>query len=547
MHLRRLVFAVLVAYAGSALAADEFIYTVQLGDHPWNIAQRYLKNTSFAQQLSRLNRITNDRQIAPGTELRIPAQWLKLQSTVVRVLAAHGDAMVNPTGSSAHIAANGETLQVGSRLRTGPQSSAMLEFDDGSRVLVHQSSELRLVQSDRRLLDGGFMVELELLRGGLENAVTPHLRPPQTRFEIRTPAAVAAVRGTNFRVHADPDTTWTEVLRGAVDLGNTAGAVQAQAGFGTLAKEGKAPEPPRLLLPAPDLDKLPARLERLPFDWPLTPVAGAVAYRTELAPDTKFDAVLSDETSPSARTRVQDIADGNYILRVRAIDANGLEGLAAERPLLVYARPQAPALINPAPHSEITSPQPEFRWAQVDPSWSYRLEIRRSDAPEAAPLHAQSATSAFGTTLSIPLAPGDYLWRVASVVPATGRQGPWGDPQGFSVLLPAPELAPVQVDPGHVTIHWPALSYAAGYDLQIGTDAEFVQPLVASHSTASQQELHDLAPGAYQLRLRTIRQDGVAGPWGRPQSFVVPEPIKPEPTHWQPLLILIPALILLGL
>ncbi len=94
MRLKRLAFAWLVAMAGASQAAEEFIYTVQVGDHPWNIAQRYLKDTSFALRLTRMNRIANDRTVVPGTELRIPAQWLKLQATQVRVLAAHGDAIV---------------------------------------------------------------------------------------------------------------------------------------------------------------------------------------------------------------------------------------------------------------------------------------------------------------------------------------------------------------------------------------------------------------------------------------------------------------------
>ena len=40
MRLRPLVLASLMAIAGVAHAAEEFIYTVQAGDHPWNIAQR---------------------------------------------------------------------------------------------------------------------------------------------------------------------------------------------------------------------------------------------------------------------------------------------------------------------------------------------------------------------------------------------------------------------------------------------------------------------------------------------------------------------------
>jgi hypothetical protein len=549
MRVHTLVLATLVALGGTSHAAEEFIYTVQVGYHPWNIAQRYLKDTTLAQRLTRLNRISNDRRVAPGTQLRIPAQWLKLQAAQVRVLAAHGRATIEQPGQASRAAVLGEMLPVPAQLRTGPRSSVMLEFDDGSRVMMGQASDMRVLRSDRRMLDGGFMVELELLRGSLENMVTPRLRPPDTRFEIRSPAAVAAVRGTRFRVHADPATTWAEVLDGAVQVGNDAGAVRAEAGFGTVAQAGRAPEPPQPLLAAPDLSVLPARLERLPIDWPLPPVPGAVSYRTQVAPDTRFDSVVSDEQTTPARARVLDIDDGNYILRVRAIDAQGLEGLASERPVLVYARPQAPALISPEPDATVATPRPTFRWTEADATWHYRIEIRRDAPTTEVPWHAQTATSAHGTESTIDLPPGVYHWRVASVIPASGRQGPWGDTQSFRVVLPPPEPEPVQIQPGNVTIRWPTLPNASAYDLQVTPGTDFTQALIDIRSSTPQHQLRDLAPGAYQLRIRAISQDGFAGPWGRPQGFVIPEPVKPapEPSPWRALLILLPALILFGL
>ncbi len=549
MRLHHLALATWILASASCHGADEFIYTVQIGDHPWNIAQRYLKDTSFAQQLTRLNRITNDRRVAPGTQLRIPAPWLKLQSTRVRVLAAHGHAMVEQAGRPVRAAVAGEELPTHAQLRTGPGSSVLLEFDDGSRVMLRQASELRLVQSDRRLLDGGFMVELELLRGGLENMVTPLRQAPATRFEIRTPAAVAAVRGTRFRVHADDHTAWTEVLDGAVQVGNAAGDVRADAGFGTIAQLGRAPQPPRSLLAAPDLSGLPERLERLPINWPLAAVPGAVAYRTQVAPDRRFEVLLSDELTPQARARITDIEDGDFVLRVRATDADGLEGIVAERPIRVHARPQAPILIRPEPDAIVATPRPQFQWTVPDPGWHYRLEIRQGASTAEAPLIAQSVSEARFDALATDLAPGLYHWRVASVVPASGRQGPWGDPQSFRVVLPGPEAAPVQVQSGEVTIRWPAVPHATTYHLQVSAQDDFSQQVVDVHAREPQHQLHALAPGTYHLRIRATSQDGFTGPWSRPQLFVVPEPPPPapEPSPWRALLIVLPALILLGL
>jgi esterase/lipase superfamily enzyme len=54
MRCRLFVFAGLIAIAGVGQAAEEFIHTAQQGDHPWNIAQCYLRDTSDALRLTRL-------------------------------------------------------------------------------------------------------------------------------------------------------------------------------------------------------------------------------------------------------------------------------------------------------------------------------------------------------------------------------------------------------------------------------------------------------------------------------------------------------------
>lgn len=139
-----------------------------------------------------------------------------------------------------------------------------------------------------------------------------------------------------------------------------------------------------------------------------------------------------------------------------------------------------------------------------------------------------------------------YQWRVASIVPATGRQGPWGDLQAFRVVLPGPDVEPVQVASGNITMRWPALPNAVAYDMQVATDAGFAHTVREVRSAAPQQQLSDLVPGAYQLRVRAISADGFAGPWGQVQGFTVPEP-APVPPRWRALLIVVPALLLLGL
>jgi hypothetical protein len=340
--------------AGRAAWAADFIYTVQPGDHPWNLAQRYLKTPALSLELQKLNKIPDDRRVMPGTRLRIPQDWLKLETAQVRLLAVTADVSLQAAGTSPRPPTAGEWLRAPATLRTGPTGSASLQFADRSLVLVRRDSEVRLLRADTRLLGQGSLVTLELVRGGMENQVTPIApgTPGEGRFEIRTPAAVAAVRGTEFRVHlaaeAGGEGLRTEVLVGAVAVANASGQVLAQADQGNVAQAGQPPQAPVPLLPAPNAAGWPGRIERLPIDLPITPVPGAAAYRTQLAPagsvpgpsvDGPFTAVASDETSPAARIRARDVADGAYLLRVRAIDARGLEGRSADHAVVVHTRP----------------------------------------------------------------------------------------------------------------------------------------------------------------------------------------------------------------
>jgi len=529
-----LVLLLLSGAFGCASAAD-FVYTVQPGDHPWNLAQRYLKNPVLALALRQYNHIPDERHIPPGTRLRIPTDWLKLESAQVRVAAVVGDTHLVSGQAAARSPEVGELLQAPAGLQTGPTGSASLEFADGSRVLVRRDTAVQLRSTQRRVLGKVSMVELELLQGSLENQVTP-MGTSGGRFEIRTPAAVAAVRGTQFRVYAQKDSLRTEVIEGAVKVANASGQVTASAAQGSVAEAGQSPSQPVGLLPAPALESLPERIERLPIDWPLPPVAGASSYRTQLAPGTQFVVAESDETSPAARIRARDVEDGNYVLRARAIDAQGLEGLSAERSLVVHARPEPPLLIEPAADGATTAPRPSFRWTQAAPNWRYHLQISAKGQP--APLEDQELANTASATAQQDLPPGQYQWRVAAIHPQKG-QGPWGDAQSFRRVLPGPGVDIPPPKDGSLNLRWTAQPQTAKYRLQVDIDTTFASPQTDAQTDTTQYALQDLAPGVYYVRVQAIGEDGYTGPWGGTQSFTVPEP---APSPWRALLLLIPLL-----
>ena len=542
-HLRRLytglVGLVLLGTACTVQAAD-FVYTVQPGDHSWNLAERYLKNPSLAQALLRLNHIADDRRILPGTQLRIPNGWLKLESSQVTLLAVTGDTTLHQGDTPARAAVAGVLLQAPSGIRTGADGSATLQFADGTRVMVLRDSELQLQSSQKSVLGGVSTMALSLLRGHVENQVTPKGNSGG-RFEIRTPAAIAAVRGTQYRVSVDGKTMRTEVVTGAVNVANPAEQVTARAAQGTVAQSGRGPLTPIALLPVPSLEGLPETIERLPIAWPITALAGASRYRTQLAATPEFSAVLSDEVTGTARIRVRDIDDGTYALRVRGIDAQGLEGLSAERTLVIHTQPEPPLLIDPAPEAATTAPRPSLRWTEADASLQYRVQLS-TGGTAASQLVDEQVVSSASAQPPQELPPGMYQWRVAAIHPTKG-QGPWGDAQPFRRVLPGPGVELPQPQHGSLDLRWPTQPQTAHYHLQVARDVSFTSPLVDGETDTAQFSLKDLQPGPHHVRVRATGTDGYTGPWGSTQTFVVPEP---PPSHWRALILLIiPALALL--
>ena len=524
----------LLLCAAHVAQAGDFLYTVQPGDHPWNLAVRYLKSPSLAQPLRLRNRIPDEYHILPGTQLRIPTEWLKLESSQVTLLAVTGETLLRQGKAPARAAVAGEQLQAPSGLRTGPDGSATLQFADGSRVLVRRDTELQLQTSQKSRLGNANIVALTLVQGSVENQVTP-IGNTGGRFEIRTPAAIAAVRGTQYRVYAEGQSMRTEVVTGAVQVANPTGQVTAQAEQGTIAQTGRTPDAPIALLRMPNLDGLPDTIERLPIAWPIAALPGASRYRTQLAATAEFSAMLSDEVTDTARIRVRDIDDGTYVLRVRGIDAQGLEGLSAQRTLVIHTQPEPPLLIDPVPEAATTAARPSLRWTQGDASLQYRVQLSRDGQL----VDEQLVTSASAQPPQ-DLAPGIYQWRVAAIHPTKG-QGPWGDAQPFRRVLPGPGVDIPAPQDGNLTLRWTAQPQTAHYRLQVARDEGFTSPLTDVTTDTVQFSLKDLQPGAHYVRVQSTGTDGYTGPWGSTQSFVVP-----KPSHWRALfLLIVPAVALL--
>ena len=517
--------------------AEDVRYVVQPGDNPWNVTERYLLGVDYWPRIQTLNRITDPTHLRPGTVLRLPAAWLKRIATEVRLTAWSGDVSWSRPDGVAVTASAGAVLMSGARLRTGANASATLVFDDGSRVVVLSDSELWITQA-ARYAAGGPAVQLQLIRGALENLVTPRGDLPG-RFEISTPAAVAAVRGTEFRVSAGANEARSEVLRGAVDLGNAAGRQGLRPGFGSRTDADRAPIAPVPLLPAPDLAAAPGLVERLPFAAAIPPLPGAVAYRTQLATDAAFGSVVANRLVDGPALTIVDVADGEYRLRARGVDANGLEGFSADRTITVHARPEPPTPIEPPVDAQVVAERPTLRWTGVARATTYHLQL--SDAATFTTVLLDEPMLAT-TSLQTPaaLGTGPYFWRVATSEAPIG-QGPYSDAQPFRRVLPGPGIDPPDPGGDPLDLRWRSAGSGVHYRVQLARDVSFGTPLIDTVVTDPRYPLKKPEAGDYFLRVAAIAPDGYAGPWGTVQTLSIADASTP---WWPVLLFLVPLLFL---
>ena len=527
----------LVALAIPA-SADDLLYTVRPGDNLWNLAKHHLKHLDYYRRLQAYNHIQDPRHIKPGSTLKIPIEWLIRSPSPAQVIRIRGDVeLIHASGEQTR-PQPGDQLTTGDLLRTGPDGSANIRMADGSQLIVQANTEIRMDTLSSYGINGMVDTRMRMQRGRIDTRVPP--RTPPSRYEITTPAAVAAVRGTSFRVSADADApkARTEVLKGTVGVSAAAVNRDVPQGFGTLAEAGKPPLEPRPLLPAPGIAELEAPIRYWPIKLQWKPVPKAVAYRVQVSDAPAFDSILIDRHQPQPAFELPRLADGKYHIRARAIDDLGLEGIDSVHALTIDAEPLPPRLLQPPPDARLHDAKPQFSW-EASRTAAYRLEVARDEAftEILLTIDNEEGTSAQpGDDLS----PGRYHWRVASL-DKEGEQGPHSPSRSFSIRpLPSPpgSIETRGMENG-VRIEWPAVNGAVRYRVQLARDPAFEEILSETTSTATHVEQPTLPAGTLYVRVRSIDADGVAGPFGETRSVVLPSGFR-----WPAaLLVIIPLLL----
>ena len=402
-------------------------YVTVAGDTLYEVAQRYLTDARGWRVLAGLNHVSAPRRLPAGMSLRLPLSLLRRDVMPASVIAMSGLVTLRSLGGASGMGAApavplrlGRTIGENDTVSTGADGFATLELADGSYVSLTPNSSIVLSILRKMVLTGIDDRVIELKEGEVSNEVT-HAKQPGDRFEVRTPSIVAGVRGTHFRVNVTPSMTAVEVLDGKVALGATPDITHGQpdrpasdsqfvaAGQGSATPSGGAIGQPQPLLPAPQLiDPAKVQSARL-VTFNVAPATGAKLYRVQIARDADLLDLIRDARVEAPTAIFSDVPDGTYFVRVSAIDAEGLEGLAR-----VYGfERRANDISASAAQSEI-SHEYRFMWraSRTDADTRYRFILSLHHDLRDPVVDAVDLASASLVVKN--LAPGDYHWRVVA-------------------------------------------------------------------------------------------------------------------------------------
>lgn len=525
------------------------LHTTARGDTLIGLGQRFLVDPSQWPELARANHLAQPNRLSTGVVLVIPLRLMVVEPVPGVVVAVSGDvSLLGKAGTVGSAAGTpllaGQPVPEGSELRTGV-GSATVRLVDGTVLRLRAGSSVQIDASSRVPRTGSVRSGVVLQQGQIEVQAQP-ASAGQPGFRVNTPQGVLGVRGTEFRVHAEAAsaTTRSEVLEGAVAAtGTRAQPAQAAgvagvagvapsaqrvgAGFGVVVDRTGSVSPPVALLPAPNLAQLPALQERALVRFTLPALAGATAYRGQVARDARFDQLLADLQSESTELRIADLPDGDYVLRVRGVDTNGLQGFNADHAFRLKARPEPPLPQTPAPRAVIAGDRVALAWTANPDASSYRVQLSRSNDFTAPLLDLRGQTA--GTLPLADLAPGVYYWRLASERSSTD-QGPFGAVFQFELraippLPKAPGAAQVGVDDDNLRLAWEGAP-GQTFEVQLARELAFATVLVQRTVTTPSLALGLPGSGRFYLRVRARDADGFVGPYGSAQQIDIPNCLR---------------------
>ncbi len=387
-------------------------------------------------------------------------------------------------------------------VRTGTGASAVVTLQDGTEIHLDEDTMVGL-----ELTKKDFSVSL--VRGKL--AAKRVTITPRT-FSITAKGVDVVMENGDVTV-ANGDSGVSLQADTRVEVASAGGTSTVDPSQTVLIREGQAPVVRKLastlLEPADQAYSFSgASVQTVTFRWKTETAGNATLQLT----DKDFAHPLKQTENDKGQASF-DLAEGTYLWRVSA------GGVPSEARSLVVYREAAPTPAEPRGLQETGADETlvPFAWSKTPDAGSYRLEIFNADSPSAPP---RTVTTPL-TSLSVPLAPGKYRWRVVGTYAFAQAEVSSANTdfelRKLGKLPPPVAAADVKTQfsalAADSVLGWQPVPSAERYEVVIARDPEFKQVVSTTETTANVlRRPAGLVPGDYYWRVRAIAQNLVSDP-----------------------------------
>jgi hypothetical protein len=281
------------------------------------------------------------------------------------------------------------------------------------------------------------------------------------------------------------------------------------------------------------------------------PVTNTGYYTIQFSRDITFTHLVAEETSTTPTfTPIADLPAGSTLYwRVRSDGAGGSSGWSTVRTIVTPNPPPVPTLLQPASNASMVEYLPAFAWnLGVMPRNTEfdHAQIQISKYPDFSTLVVNDSNSTSVPTgrfsQETDLSPNtQYYWRVRAFN-TDGEMSSWSETRSFKTKalildnrpgiysidshLPAPVAASVDHVPAsyaRTIVDWTDVTTGSSYIIQVSTNSEFTEILVAATTIDSEYALlQDIPPGTtLYWRVLTMRSYSMSN-WSSVYTLRVP-------------------------
>ncbi len=502
---------------------DSIELRVEKGDKLINICKKYLEDPQKWRTVAKFNRMKNPDLILPGQQVKIPVGLMRGVLLDGKVTFVYGDAKVQKAEKEEWVSLRlGDMVSRGSSIKTGKASSLEVTFEDRNSIFLKPDTTLGITASEKK--GSNYTMNSLYLTTGRVITNMKKTTGADSRINVKTPSAIASVRGTEFRVSADHEEAMrTEVLTGTVIVSAAGKAVELHQGEGTYVQKGSAPVDARKLLTPPIPLDLKAIYKELPLKFTFQQTTGAYSVRGLLAKDREGRNVVEDKViKQNESLEFLNLSDGTYYLFCQGIDELGIEGFQSQPyEVRLRANPLPPMIQLKGDEAEFIGKTAQFSWLKVQDAVTYHIQVAKDKGFSV--LKEEETNNKGESYTTGTLEYGDYYFRISSIAEDEYEAG-WSQTLPFRLIPPppAPPMDKPTVSEKEVMLKWRNQGEGISYHFQMAKDLEFKEILI--DKKLDKPEIIVEKPkdsGIYYVRTSSIDSKGREGNFSPPQSFEV--------------------------